>query len=959
MSNSVGRIFVELGVNSAAFSEGLTKASYATQQFGKKTSHEFRSLGNSLAVMAGAFGAFGPAGAAVASAVSIAGQAAGNATAHFAKLGKSIGVLTGLTAGAVTAFASLAVAGFGMVIKTSDTMLHEMERQAQSAGTNITEFTRLAYMTRVLGVSQETLVKGLQRMNRSALMAAEGGKQQQEAFRMLIGTGREFQNIMHSGTVSIETLADGFNKLKDPQLRSALAMQVFSRQGAQLIPLFTGGSAAMRKFGAEADALGVTLTDKDVASAVRLTMNLTRLKEAFSGMAIRITNQLSPALANISDSMVNFAKNGAAMKSIAGAIGDVLLGTVKVIYEAAFAWEYWADKIDIARLKIERFAAKYHTIAQMIANVVLAPTGTTIQLNKGAGPGDIDKKIAGYKNDIEMQRLKLADLLATLTSTSTQPLPKMGANAGGTGSGNKVPSNTIKTPATDYLGTYMSKLEASAEKAKALANAIDETVGAQAMLNAQDEAANSIANEKTVIQERIKLLAKEITENANSYTVQQKAAHESEIAELKKQANGLETNRQKIVELYATIAGSKEAKSATQGLEAETGKYTAKIKALNRELAALAAGQPFHAQDAALAGDIEKVKELQDALAEAQKLYGQNSDAVRELVKALADANAELVKHREQLAQIEQKEKQIKAATDANNAAKRLAESIARRQIALEQQQVKTMSEGLAKAIVNGREDFRALGASIENSLIKTGITNVLTNFGNATKNIHKPGGFSGGLAPHGPGVMGVLGGLLGFGKTGKVPGTSETNAMWVRMAGGGALGKASPSNPLAGLGISNLMPKLPIPGGGAGGLGSIIGKLAGGLGGGAGAKGGGIGGIFKSLLGPAMSFIPGVGPLLGGLFGGFLAKGGNVSPGKSYVVGERRPELFTPSTSGRIIPSVPSEAPGAGTPQNHFNFSTHMEMVDTSGGDEFIDRHAQATADAVQKALRHRGIGV
>jgi len=176
-------------------------------------------------------------------------------------------------------------------------------------------------------------------------------------------------------------------------------------------------------------------------------------------------------------------------------------------------------------------------------------------------------------------------------------------------------------------------------------------------------------------------------------------------------------------------------------------------------------------------------------------------------------------------------------------------------------------------------------------------------------------------------------------------------------MAGGGALGKASPSNPLAGLGISNLMPKLPIPGGGAGGLGSIIGKLAGGLGGGAGAKGGGIGGIFKSLLGPALSFIPGVGPLLGGLFGGFLAKGGNVSPGKSYIVGERRPELFTPSTSGRIIPSVPGEAPGATHGTHHLTVNTNINALDSENVDEILKSHPRAVTDAWSRELRARGV--
>jgi hypothetical protein len=38
--------------------------------------------------------------------------------------------------------------------------------------------------------------------------------------------------------------------------------------------------------------------------------------------------------------------------------------------------------------------------------------------------------------------------------------------------------------------------------------------------------------------------------------------------------------------------------------------------------------------------------------------------------------------------------------------------------------------------------------------------------------------------------------------------------------------------------------------------------------------------------------------------FGGARALGGPVSPGGSYLVGERGPELFTPSSSGNITPN-------------------------------------------------------
>lgn len=51
----------------------------------------------------------------------------------------------------------------------------------------------------------------------------------------------------------------------------------------------------------------------------------------------------------------------------------------------------------------------------------------------------------------------------------------------------------------------------------------------------------------------------------------------------------------------------------------------------------------------------------------------------------------------------------------------------------------------------------------------------------------------------------------------------------------------------------------------------------------------------------------------LGDLFGGFRANGGPVSAGKSYVVGEKQAEIFTPRTSGFILPSTNLPASGNG----------------------------------------------
>ena len=46
------------------------------------------------------------------------------------------------------------------------------------------------------------------------------------------------------------------------------------------------------------------------------------------------------------------------------------------------------------------------------------------------------------------------------------------------------------------------------------------------------------------------------------------------------------------------------------------------------------------------------------------------------------------------------------------------------------------------------------------------------------------------------------------------------------------------------------------------------------------------------------------IGNFVGGLFGGGKASGGSVAGGTTYLVGEKGPELFTPSGSGTIIPN-------------------------------------------------------
>jgi len=106
--------------------------------------------------------------------------------------------------------------------------------------------------------------------------------------------------------------------------------------------------------------------------------------------------------------------------------------------------------------------------------------------------------------------------------------------------------------------------------------------------------------------------------------------------------------------------------------------------------------------------------------------------------------------------------------------------------------------------------------------------------------------------------------------------------------------------------------------------------------------SGGGLGDIFS-----------GIGSIFSGIFGGGRAGGGGVTGGTTYLVGEQGPELFTPNTSGRILPN---DAMGGGGPAvvNVYNNAPGVRVTPREreqGGVRTLD----LTIDQLDQALAQR----
>lgn len=94
-----------------------------------------------------------------------------------------------------------------------------------------------------------------------------------------------------------------------------------------------------------------------------------------------------------------------------------------------------------------------------------------------------------------------------------------------------------------------------------------------------------------------------------------------------------------------------------------------------------------------------------------------------------------------------------------------------------------------------------------------------------------------------------------------------------------------------------------------------------------------------------------GIGSAIAGIFG-FRANGGPVSAGRPYIVGEKRPEVFVPSTSGTILPSVNAAAGAMGGAGRVQDIRVSINL-DGANGDETIRQIAyEAAAKGVGVAI-------
>lgn len=224
---------------------------------------------------------------------------------------------------AAAAFAT-ATAGVGVAVKGAIDHADKLGKMAQSIGIPVEELSALEHAADLSGVSLDVLVKAVGKLGKSMTDAAsKPTSEAANAFRALGVSVVGSDGKLKSTSAVLAQVAEKFAGLRDGAGKTALAMAIFGKAGADLIPLLNSGQAGLAGMILEARQLGLTITTDTAKAAEAFNDNLTRLDKVKDGIIVKLTAQMLPALEMFSQRMIDGAKESGGLNSIVTALAKV------------------------------------------------------------------------------------------------------------------------------------------------------------------------------------------------------------------------------------------------------------------------------------------------------------------------------------------------------------------------------------------------------------------------------------------------------------------------------------------------------------------------------------------------------------------------------------------------------------------------------------------------------------
>jgi len=206
---------------------------------------------------------------------------------------KNASMATNLLYTGLKSLAAVAVTGGVVALaKSAIDLADDMRDLSQRTGVGVETLGQFKVAAELSGSSLEGVAKGLTFLNKNMVAAATGAEGAAAAFKTVGVATTEADGTLRSADKVFLDVADRFAQLRDGPEKAALAIKIFGKAGAELIPILNLGSKEIQRFG-----LGIGPDFADKADAFNDQLGI--MKAQTTVLTVQIGSALLPVMSGL------------------------------------------------------------------------------------------------------------------------------------------------------------------------------------------------------------------------------------------------------------------------------------------------------------------------------------------------------------------------------------------------------------------------------------------------------------------------------------------------------------------------------------------------------------------------------------------------------------------------------------------------------------------------------------
>lgn len=229
---------------------------------------------------------------------------------------------------------AVSAVSFGAMIKGAIDAADHLNDLSKQTGVAVNVLGGLGLAAKSSGVDLDSVAKGMGKFAKNMVETASGSGEAQAAFEAMGISVKDASGNLKSTDAVLKEVAGKFALYEDGPAKAALAIKLFGKSGAELIPMLDEGSAGLNKFQEQFEKYG-GVTKEIAQQSDDFNDKLALMKMMSQGTATTIAAGLLPTMSSLVDGMIEYKKGSDFAENASKAFGIALQSLVSIGMGAA------------------------------------------------------------------------------------------------------------------------------------------------------------------------------------------------------------------------------------------------------------------------------------------------------------------------------------------------------------------------------------------------------------------------------------------------------------------------------------------------------------------------------------------------------------------------------------------------------------------------------------------------